>query len=149
MESSSNDGNGDAARDDATDRAQQAKAERMAARQAQQEARGNVTAIMESLQDQAQRLGERNGEEGERAEKQLEVARQTKDILEAQARDSAAREKARDARTEHYRQQRLAAEADRAKKQDAQLIEKRRQACTLGGLSARISPELSPAFGPT
>lgn len=93
----------------------------MAVRQAQQEARENVTAIMESLQDQAQSLGERNVEDVERAEKHLDVARQTKDILEAQARDSAAREKARDARTEHYRQQRLAAEADRAKKQDAQV----------------------------
>ncbi|CAB1103074.1 unnamed protein product [Ectocarpus sp. CCAP 1310/34] len=68
MESSSNDGNGDAARDDATDRVQQAKANRMAARRAQQEARGNVTAIMESLQDQAQSLGGRNVEDGERAE---------------------------------------------------------------------------------
>ncbi|CAB1104256.1 unnamed protein product [Ectocarpus sp. CCAP 1310/34] len=90
------------------------------ARQAQQEARGNDTAIMESLQDQAQSQGERNVEDVERAEKHLEVARQKKDILEAQARDSAAREKARDAKTEHYRQQRLVAEADRAKKQDAQ-----------------------------
>ncbi|CAB1103484.1 unnamed protein product [Ectocarpus sp. CCAP 1310/34] len=87
MESSSNNGSGDAARDDATDRAQQVKAERMAVRQAHQEARGNVTAIMELLQDQVQSLEERNVEDVEWSEKHLE---------------------------------RLAAEADCAKKQDAQ-----------------------------
>lgn len=75
--------------------------------------------LMESLQDQAESLGERNAGDVERADAQLEISRETHDLLAKQGADVAQREIERDRKTEEYRQKHMAAEAERFKKQDS------------------------------